>query len=333
MKTLLFSDLHMRPETEEVTFQVLHDLAKTAQELQVKRIGFLGDFWHCRYAVPVHLVNGVADWVAYVTKCLGIGLDLLPGNHDQIDLLGNNALQVFREWGARVFTDPEVDEYGIGWMPYRKDPEIVKDCLEELLSEGAHTLFAHLPFKGAMMNNMMADTDGLDPSVFLGFKRVLLGHYHKRQSFVVNTTFCEYIGSPWQTRSDEYGQPKGFGLYDHQTGQLQFLDRKFGKQHHRIEVSSPAELIAHVMSMDVKTTDSISVVLPTKELLQTSVAWLQTQGFQNILGNSKETEVSQPRFGFTKSTTLSEYALAFATDKGKDVAPLEDLMKVWTEIT
>lgn len=330
---LLFSDLHLRPESEEVCFRVLDDLLETVKSLNCgahSTIGFLGDFWHMRYAVPVHLLNRVAKWVQKVLSS-NMDLILLPGNHDQVDELGQHALEVFADVGARVYSSPTWDEWGF-WMPYRKDKEVVADTLGKWASSSLHkapkVLFGHLPVNGAMMNNLRADSDGQDPGSFAGFSKVMLGHYHKRQ--VLAGGRITYIGSPWQTRADEYGQQKGFAVWDDVTQKLTFLDRNIGTRYHRIEAVTAEEALSKVPLIGPE--DVVQVSLPTKADLDATLKGLHKVGVDRIIGHTKDLDIPQPRYGFHKGTLLNEYAAAWAKEHGGGVASTEELVKVWEEI-
>lgn len=337
-RLLLFSDLHLRPESEEVCFKILDDVIQTAKQYNVAGVGFLGDFWHLRYQVPVYLLNRVAQWVEAMGKVAP--LSMLPGNHDQIDELGENALEVFSSMGAAVYSKPHVDEWGF-WMPYRKDKAVVRESISKMVTSSLfkastpRILFAHLPIFGARMNNAMNDSEGLNPDgdEFAGFSKVILGHYHKRQSLGASG-LVSYVGSPWQTRADEYGQEKGFALWetDSPANYFSYINRKFGKVYHRFEPQDLAGL-EYRLSIDKPNKDDvITLVLPTKELLDKATKKLIKAGYTHVLGNATDLTLPQPRYAFNKATALVEYAKVYAKDQGKDVASFEELMDVWGEI-
>ncbi len=94
-------------------------------------------------------------------------------------------------------------------------------------------MFAHAPIVGAMKNDHVEDTTGVARDWFGHFERVFSGHYHKRQLIGSNIV---YVGSPWQTRADEAGQPKGYMLWDGRTSQ--WVDTHWGPRHHKYQVSA-----------------------------------------------------------------------------------------------
>ena len=328
-RILLFSDLHLKPETEAICMPILDNIIQEAVDRKIPTIGFLGDFWHMRYQVPVHLLNAVQEWLTRIGGA-GLAVRFLPGNHDQINVVGENALQVFNAPpNVKVYTEPTVDEFG-AWLPYRKDHDVVKAALKGFRKHKARTLFAHLPVRGAMQNNLVADEDGLMVSSFKGFRRVILGHYHKRQEWM-NGSMC-YLGSPWQTRSDEWGQPKGFAVFDAEQNTLEFVDKKWGPRHHRFpEMASVEALAAHMTRHLVNEGDHVRVELPTKEDCKRVVEWLSKQGIKCV-ATPKEAALPQPRFAFKEGTSLTEYAHQYVQDKAEKEFDSATLMHVWGRI-
>ena len=204
---ILFSDLHLKAESEQTCRQVLDGVFTLALSTG-KVVGFLGDFWHVRYAVPLHLLNMVRDTFHLWSKA-GVKLYMLPGNHDQFDVNGRNALEVFADIpNVRVFSEPTHDWATGTWLPYRKDPRVLLEWLKaNPVPEGApFVAYLHHGIQGAFMNSGMqaGAQDGLRPED-LPFPRVYCGHWHRHQQVAQ----CVYVGSQWQTRADEAGQQKG----------------------------------------------------------------------------------------------------------------------------
>lgn len=316
MKMLLFSDLHLRPESEEVCFKVLYDLIKEVLANDCKHIYFLGDFWHLRYSVPVHLLNDVHEWI---TACDAddIHVSLLTGNHDQINVEGHHALRSFEEHcNAQVFdrgvcVGPQMSN--TYFIPYIKDHSRFMNHVSNI-PEGS-VLFTHMPVFGAMMNNLMPDQFGLPIEAFSKFKRIISGHYHKPQT-IGNFT---YLGSPWQTRADEYGQEKGFSIYDTETDELTFHPRIWGKRYHKVH---SIEEINDTFSKD----DRITVVGGTKKDREL----LESQGFTDVVLDNKKPMSIVNRVTATQSTTLSDYARMYVEDKAGDLDKLK-LISIFEE--
>lgn len=317
-KILLFSDLHLRPESEEVCFQVLDHVLQTAKQHGCSAIGFLGDFFHLRYQVPVYLLNKVSEWIWRV-RTEAIDLHLLPGNHDQIHTNGEHALEVFRgRLHVYVHTQPTASEWGV-WMPYRP-VEAASKVLQEMPLQGLNfmwkcsRLFAHLPVLGAMMNNTKPDASGLPASTFGGFDEVYLGHYHKPHSPAPNV---HYVGSPWQTRADEAGQQKRFLLLSQDQPGFVEIPVHLGRQYFKFHADSPMSLQTQLLELPKPPApgDHVQLIMPTKSDLDSARKVLQKHGLSNVNGMASDLAVPKPRFGFAKGTSLEKYVAAYVQEK------------------
>lgn len=322
---LLFSDLHLKPETASICIPVLYRLLEEAERLKESTIAFLGDFWHLRYSVPVSLVNAVSEWL-YEARSRSLRVVFLPGNHDQVDELGSNALAVFASHAhVDVYSSPTCDKFGM-WLPYRK-PEHVPDALQALRAQRSdatpNVLFAHLPILGALMNNLRRDDTGLDPKVFGPLDAGFFGHYHKQQSF----GGLHYVGSPWQTRADEYGQPKGFATWS--GGVFTRHDRVWGPRFHRFDVSTSVDALrAAYDAGQVGVDDAVSVVGPVSRREET-LALLPED--VTVSWRDSEEELATPRLALAEHSSLDEYVAAYV-DQEKASGADESLWAIYAEI-
>jgi DNA repair exonuclease SbcCD nuclease subunit len=259
---IIFSDLHLHEDSEETVLnQVLPGIYDAAIEREETDIACLGDVLHFRYMVEARLQNRLKDefhrWVD-----AGLNLRILPGNHDLYDLEGRNALELFDEIeGVKVYTEAKIDRDGF-WIPYRRDSEYVTESVRyfwESHLKDKRVCFMHNGLQGALMNDSFKDTEGVQLDTFDGFETVLLGHYHKRQTICRGKTMAHYIGSPYQTRADEAGQPKGFAIWDGK--KLEYVDTQWGKRYHRLSLDSPDDLQVDDFESgdDVRVTTAVGV--------------------------------------------------------------------------
>lgn len=213
--TLFVSDVHLREESADVVLgQVLPGISEICTRNQIRKVICLGDFWHLRYRVPVALLNALRDaLVGFGTQ--GIAWKILPGNHDQVDLAGRNALEVLDDLdNVCVHTNPGWDEDGL-WVPYRTSLDAIAEAVAtpKPSREYPDICYMHYGVRGALRNSRIVDTDGIEPHRFQHFAWVFCGHYHKQQELGRDKNIL-YIGSPYQTRADEAGDPKGILLWD-----------------------------------------------------------------------------------------------------------------------
>ena len=320
---ILFSDLHLREESADICLNVLRGIRAEAVARGIVEIGFLGDFWHVRYVVPVRLLNMVKDEF-HAWGRAGLRLHCLVGNHDQVDVNGRNALEVFDTFDhVSVYTQPCVNEWGL-WIPYRVNEGDVREALAHGQMAKAEVIFAHLPLRGALMNSLIENTDGLEPEMFDGFRRVFLGHYHKRQALGRKLT-CQYIGSPWQTRADEAGQEKGFAIWDGED--LELIDRVWGPQYRRFELM-PGDRV----ELDVRPEDRVRVKVANETEAARVAAELARQGIRNAIVEPAAVNGTVPRLALGAGASFEAYARAYVNAEHKELEPAT-LMRVFEELT
>lgn len=239
----VFSDLHVRADNTETTLGVVRAMREEALALGAPAVGFLGDFYHVRGLMPVALQNAVVDELDAWARA-GLRMVVIPGNHDQIDVQGRHALEVFRAHPAVVLHEkPTVDEWGL-WIPYMHDLDDVRRVLAEHRDHGG-VVYWHGPMLGAHMNDRVPADRGLAWEDFGGYQLAALGHFHKRQTF----GHVHYVGSPWETRADEGGQAKGYAIVDVDRATLTYVDRAWGPKHVAVTADTAAgalEQLAHV---------------------------------------------------------------------------------------
>jgi len=263
---IYFSDLHMSPESEDTCFAVL-DAVLAMQRETGHAVGFLGDFWHTRYQLPVYLLNRVREKLREFRN-----LYVLPGNHDQYDVNGRHALEVFDNLeGVDVLSHPAWDVATGCWLPYRKNADELVQWIKGHPRPDGYPDVAHLHhgIVGASMNNGMVagEREGLHVRD-LPFARVYCGHWHRHQEVAQ----CVFVGSQWQTRGDEAGQVKGVVVAGSPADVLRmwkpghltdvmwrFQPLHLGPAHHKLVAFTQAELA------QVKPGDRVRVPAGTPE--------------------------------------------------------------------
>jgi len=321
---IVFSDLHLREDSENIVFnEVLPGILEAALMDPDKRVAFLGDWWHIRYTVSVRLFNRVRDELNEWCR-LGVKVFLLPGNHDQVDYEGRNALEALGDLdGVEVFTNPCVNEWGL-WIPYRVRNEDIKDALSLWDSMNAQPIvWMHHGVNGSLMNDHKRNTEGVPTDTFRSFHKVFCGHYHKRQE-LGNVT---YIGSPWQTKADEAGQPKGYGIWDANTMTMKFVDTQWGPRFHTIELQPGEKLdLSGVRPNDevrVTTAPGVDASKIGKQLLKAGVAHVVTP----------QVEAEEARLDVDANASMKEYAQAYVNQIAPEGLNKERLMSAFEELT
>ncbi len=315
----LFSDLHVRAENATTTLGVMAAMRQVTYEFKCSEVGFLGDFFHVRGLMPVLLQNAVIDeldrWAA-----AGLRLIMIPGNHDQVDVIGRSALEALRSHPAvKLYERPTVDRWGL-WVPYMHDLEGVRKALAS--ERPQRRLFWHGPVLGAAMNDHVLAERGLELADFEGFDLVAVGHFHKRQSF----GHVHYVGSPWETRADEAGQPKGYAVV--RGTQLEYRDTAWGPQHRSVMGAATYDVIAALV--DAKPQDRVRVTVPEDQVEAVSKALAGR--FADYVVSPVRAEVSGARALPGQHLSLRQHAERLVADRGGDLDRVA-LMRAFEEYT
>jgi len=320
-KILLSTDWHLREESADVVIPGLYTFLQTAVDHAVDGVAILGDVYEHRYHVRVSLQNALNDWVLEARKHLQKVI-FLPGNHDQDDVSGRNALEVFHG-PAVVHTNPAWDECGL-WLPFRKDTTQIVDFIQAnpRPAWAPNRAFLHHGIAGAYMNDHVkaSPRDGIDLSVFSGFDHVYAGHWHRHHD-IGNVT---YVGSPWQTTAAEAGHAKGFLLLG--DGDDKFIPMDFGPRHFRVDLGGGA----NVGSLPLRAGDVVHAKAGTGEAVSDEVTKALADKGVTVILSAPKVEYGGDRLGLGPFATAEEVAIAYAKSHGKDP---DKLLAVFRELT
>lgn len=318
---IVFSDLHLREETEETVFNdVFPGLVNAIYTERDARLVCLGDFYHVRYQVSVRLQNRVLAFFQRLHK-LGVSVELLPGNHDQINVRGENALEIFDElFNVSVYSDPQWTMHGL-WIPYRKNKEDIQKALELPNDRNApYVAWMHHGVQGALMNNTIKDTNGIDPEVFEEWS-VYCGHYHKRQK----VGHVQYIGSPYQIRADETG-PKGYAVVHERTYACKFINTNWGKQYHDLG-------LVDLNNWDLSALgpgDEVRAVIPQGVDVAGVVARLNERGIRCVA--TPQVVAQEQRIKVDNANNFQDYVTAYV-DQFKENLDRDRLLATYSGLT
>ena len=136
-------------------------------------------------------------------------LDLLLGEYHNINIVNEPTTVEFD--GADLFLMP--------WIC----PENEASILEAAKQTKAQVAFGHLELAGFEMSRGQVMDHGMDPNIFDKFEHVITGHFH-HMSTRRNIT---YTGTPYEMTWADYGDPKGFHVFDTETRTLTFIQNPF----------------------------------------------------------------------------------------------------------
>lgn len=317
---IIFSDLHLCEKTADTCFnEVLPGLFEAAKTDKDKKLVCLGDFYHIRYKVDVVIQNRVFEYFSLLGDH-GIDVWLLPGNHDQINEQGENALTPFNAL-LNVSVFDEICETSIGtFIPYRKNKEEIVEYLKNCPLSDKKPLFMHEDIIGFEYGNGIVSDKGI-PFSFVNslHKWIITGHYHKRQI----KGHVHYVGSPYQIDAGEAGQEKGYVIYYPDETTLHWVDTDWGPKHYNFgEVQKGTTIYA-------KQGDVVRVKAPKGEDLESFRKSLNIpEGVSCVVEHT--IEENSKRLGVV-GNSLEEYAKAYVDEFKGNLSP-DILMEVYRQL-
>lgn len=317
---IVTSDLHLTEESADLVFgEILPGILEMAVSSVDNDIAILGDIYHIRHRVFVPNQNKFAQWLNYC-KYRNVTVRLLPGNHDQVNPSGNNALEVFSLYeNVKVYTQPTLDEYGL-WVPYRKYPQDLQVIFAQNPTECV--LWTHQGMRGALMNNTFRDTKGLPLDILEVYPKVITGHYHGYQ--VLGNVV--YIGSPYQVTAAEAGQIKYVGIWDSLAANMQLREVSWGKKYRTVVFGPDSVPDLSQFSKD----DELRVRVEGKNPEEVR-KFLSNLGFSRVAVTPVQQEF-ESRLCADPLQGLEAYARSYVDQFGEGLDP-NKLISIWQEIS
>lgn len=228
-KVIHFSDLHIK------TFK-MHDLYREMLDKLIiewathnpDRIVFTGDLLDTKNQISPEQIDLMSNFLTSCSKiCKTI---LILGNHDflennldrmdaisvSLSMLENENIVLYKRRGC-------YEDENVNWCVY----SLVDDNLPpEISQNGNHNIgLFHGQIQKLKTDKGFNFQDGFDVSKFRGLDVVLCGDIHKRQEFVIPNDKKGYmVGSIIQQKHDERISKHGYGIYNVETSDYEFID-------------------------------------------------------------------------------------------------------------
>ena len=227
MKLAVLSDTHAGVRGDAVSFADHQDEFYKEQffpyckEHGITTILHGGDFFDRRQFVTLKTMQRLRSTFCKLIKEGDYELHLIVGNHD---VLYRNTNDV---------NSPDVLFHGYDKVHVYKDPTVVHDVmlvpwinkenyastLAAMNETSAKFVLGHFEIAGFEMHRGAVAESGLDAELFNRFHTVMSGHFHTRSS----SGNITYLGAPFEMTWSDYNDPKGFHIFDTETGQLDFI--------------------------------------------------------------------------------------------------------------
>jgi predicted phosphodiesterase len=221
----------------------------------------------------VHLgdVTDRRKWVSYKTlhrfkqvmdkMRFEYDLSIIIGNHDtyykntnrvnSMDCLFDNGIDVYDEVAEATFDG--LDVLIVPWI--NSDNE--KNTLKRIKESKSTVCFGHLNLAGFPFAKGIVSTDGMNKGVFRKFDMVFSGHFHTRS----HADNIWYLGSPFEQTWIDYGEARGFHVFDTETLELEFVPnphKMFSKVFYDADVED--EFLKNKIDFDTYKRNAVKVV-------------------------------------------------------------------------
>ena len=239
MKILLITDQHFGVRNDNVYFIEHYKkfygnvVIPFIEKLDIKEIINLGDTFDKRRSINyMSLDESKSMWFDPITE-LGCHMTSLIGNHDiyyKNTLRINAPTELLGEYKNFDIVDKPTtlnyDGLDILMLPWICEENYDK-TLRVITESDAEVCMGHLELNGFEAHPGHVMQNGTDMYVFQKFKKVFSGHYHTKS----NMENCYYLGNPYQLYWGDYGQRRGFHVFDTETLRTTFYRNPYNTFH------------------------------------------------------------------------------------------------------
>jgi len=198
----------------------------TIESLNIDTVICLGDIFDKRKYTNNFVIDQCKKFFFDELQKRNITFYIIVGNHDcafKNTLFPNTPDTLLAEYdNVYVISSPEVVSvlgYNVAMIPWICQDNI--DAAYDVINNSkADICMGHLEVSGFQMYRGVDSHGGLEPSMFDRYDCVFSGHYHHR-STKGNIT---YLGTPYELTWQDYGDPKGFHIFDFETRKLEFVE-------------------------------------------------------------------------------------------------------------
>jgi DNA repair exonuclease SbcCD nuclease subunit len=199
---------------------------------QIKTILHLGDVFDRRKYINFSTLRSCKEYFFKQLQERDIDMKVILGNHDTYYKNTNevNSLDLL----LREYTNIEIIEHpvvtNINGITAAFIPWMCADNLEKCLDVikiPADICFGHFEIAGFDMFRGTKNIEGMDRGILKQYSKVLTGHFHHRST----DDNIYYLGSPYGFTWNDYGDARGFHVFDTSTLDLEFIENPFEMFH------------------------------------------------------------------------------------------------------
>jgi DNA repair exonuclease SbcCD nuclease subunit len=198
-------------------------------ENNITSVIHLGDVFDRRKYINF---NTLYEWRTRVFDVLlqnKIELHVILGNHDvyyKNTNLVSGAYEFLKTYDNCHVYDKPIDVFldnvpvlFVPWIPMGEEQLLINS----ITNSNSSVCMGHLEIKGFEMHTGQVNIDhGFDVDCFQKFSMVLSGHFHHKSS----SLNIHYLGSPYQMTWNDWGDVRGFHIFDTDSFELTFIPNK-----------------------------------------------------------------------------------------------------------
>lgn len=297
MKIALITDTHYGVRNDSKVFAEFQNkffntvFLPYLKEHNIKNVLHLGDLMDRRKYVNYVTLKNVRDNFIQPLLNEDISIDVIVGNHDTYYKNTNNVNSLnelfagMAPMALRIYWDKpvelEFDDCKILFCPW-----ICEDNYEESMkmveSTNARVLMGHFEIEGFEMYRGSVCEHGQKADLFSKFDLVCSGHFHHKSTH----KNISYLGSPYEMTWSDYGDERGFHIFDTETREIEFVANPYAI-FHKIKYSDEDMTIEDIANLNTSelTGTYIKVIVHNKTnpyLFDLFVDRLQQAGASDI---------------------------------------------------
>lgn len=182
-----------------------------------------GDFFDKRQYITLKTMENTKNVFQRLLNEYNIKMTMILGNHDVLYRNTNDINSPENLFGSEplvtIVNEPTEILNGkmllVPWI----NKENLSSSLKAIEKSDAPYCYGHFEINGCEMHKGTVATDGLMPSTFKKFDKVFSGHFHTQSK----TGNIQYLGSPFEMTWNDFNDPRGWHIFDTDTGELEYI--------------------------------------------------------------------------------------------------------------
>lgn len=194
----------------------------------IKTVLDLGDIFDRRKYINFNTLSTVKSFYFDQLQKNNITLHSVVGNHDTYFKNSNdvNSIDlVLREYDNIItYRTPQeivLDGLNLLVVPWI-NPENNDECMSAILDSKSRVVVGHFELGGEKLKGNFEFAHGVTLKDFKRFERVFSGHYHCK----MDIGNFKYFGSPYQFDWGDFGDKRGFHIFDTETLEVEFIENQ-----------------------------------------------------------------------------------------------------------